>query len=80
MIKVLIAEDEILARVGIRQIIDWNAMGLTLLDDAKDGQEALQMIDLQHPDIILLDLNLTKIHGLEILKYIAQKKLFFTRA
>lgn len=75
MIKVLIAEDEILARVGIRQIIDWNAMGLTLLDDAKDGQEALQMIDLQHPDIILLDLNLPKIHGLEILKYITQKKL-----
>ena len=75
MIKVLIAEDEILARVGIRQIIDWNAMGLTLLDDAKDGQEALQMIDLQRPDIILLDLNLPKIHGLEILKYIAQKKL-----
>ena len=35
--KVLIIEDEILARVGLHQLLDWNALGFTLLDDAKDG-------------------------------------------
>ena len=52
--KVLIIEDEILARVGLHQLLDWNALGFTLLDDAKDGQEAIRSIENEHPDILLL--------------------------
>lgn len=39
--KALIVEDELLARVGLRSLIDWQAMGITLLEDAQDGREAL---------------------------------------
>ena len=67
--KVLIIEDEILARVGLHQLLDWNALGFTLLDDAKDGQEAIRSIENEHPDILLLDLNIPKINGLQILEY-----------
>lgn len=60
--KVLIIEDEILARVGLHQLLDWEALGFILLEDAKDGQEAIQSIENKHPDILLLDLNLSLIH------------------
>ena len=34
--KALIVEDELLARLGMRSLIDWGAMGITLLEDASD--------------------------------------------
>ena len=44
MKKVLIVEDEILARLGLRQLVDWKKLDLELLPDATDGEEALEMI------------------------------------
>ena len=58
MKKVLIVEDEILARLGLRQLVDWKKLDLELLPDATDGEEALVMIRNSRPDIILLDLNI----------------------
>ena len=55
MKKVLIVEDEILARLGLRQLVDWRKLELELLPDATDGEEALEMIRNSCPDIILLD-------------------------
>lgn len=73
--KALIVEDELLARVGLRSLIDWQAMGITLLEDAQDGREALERLEKEHPDILLLDLNIPIISGLEILEYIKKKKI-----
>ena len=39
MKKVLIVEDEILARLGLRQLVDWKKLELELLPDATDGEE-----------------------------------------
>ena len=52
MKKVLIVEDEILARLGLRQLVDWRKLELELLPDATDGEEALKMIRNSCPDII----------------------------
>ena len=70
MKKVLIVEDEILARLGLRQLVDWRKLELELLPDATDGEEALEMIRNRCPDIILLDLNIPKVSGLEILEFL----------
>lgn len=51
MKKVLIVEDEILARLGLRQLVDWRKLELELLPDATDGEEALEMIRNSRPDI-----------------------------
>ena len=51
MKKVLIVEDEILARLGLRQLVDWKKLDLELLPDATDGEEALEMIRNSRPDI-----------------------------
>ena len=73
--KALIVEDELLARLGMRSLIDWGAMGITLLEDASDGAEALKRIEKEQPDLILLDLNIPEINGLELLQIIRQRKL-----
>ena len=64
MKKVLIVEDEILARLGLRQLVDWKKLDLELLPDATDGEEALEMIRNSRPDIILLDLNIPRNSGI----------------
>lgn len=75
MKKVLIIEDEILARLGLRQLLDWKQLGYLLLDDARDGEEALEAIKKLHPNIILLDMNIPKINGLQILEYVRNHNL-----
>lgn len=74
MKRVLIVEDEILARVGLHQLIDWEREGFLLLEDAKDGKEAMEHIRNDKPDIMLLDLNIPGINGLQILKYIREQE------
>lgn len=73
MKKVLIVEDEILARLGLRQLLNWEKLGFTLLEDASDGQQAMESIRQYQPDIILLDLNIPQIDGLQILEFIREK-------
>lgn len=73
--KALIVEDELLARVGMRSLINWEEMGISLLEDAQDGKEALKRIEMDRPDIILLDLNIPEISGLELLKVIKKRDL-----
>ena len=75
MKKVLIVEDEILARLGLRQLVDWKKLGLELLPDATDGEEALEMIRNSRPDIILLDLNIPRVSGLEILEFLKKEEM-----
>ena len=75
MKKVLIVEDEILARLGLRQLVDWKKLELELLPDATDGEEALEMIRNSCPDIILLDLNIPKVSGLEILEFLKKEEM-----
>lgn len=75
MIKVLIVEDEILARIGLHQLVSWEDMGFSLLEDAKDGKEAIESIHREQPDIILLDLNIPKINGLQLLTYLKERSM-----
>ena len=66
MIKALIIEDELLARLGMRSLVDWESLGILLLEDAADGREALVRIEKEKPELILLDLNIPEIDGLEL--------------
>jgi len=63
--KVLIVEDEHLIIKYIRNIIDWDALGLEVAGEARDGETALAMIPSICPDIILMDINLPRMNGLE---------------
>jgi two-component system response regulator YesN len=69
-LRVLVVEDELLVRVGIKSSIDWEGNGFTLIGEAIDGMEALSLFRIHLPDIVLLDIRLPDISGLEVLKTI----------
>ncbi|MCI2047280.1 MAG: response regulator [Faecalibacterium sp.] len=67
MRKILIVDDEILVRVGFRSITDWEAHGYTILGEASDGAEAMELIRAQQPDIVLTDLMMGKMDGFALI-------------
>lgn len=70
MYKVLIAEDEDIILEGIKRIIDWDELGLKVVWLAHNGQEALQMIKEESVDIIITDINMPVMSGLELLSQV----------
>ncbi len=73
MTKVLIVDDEMLVRVGIKSLIDWEQHGFTVCGDAADGQEALKLIEREPPDIILTDIIMPNLNGLELIKRVKEQ-------
>lgn len=66
--KLLIADDEQLVLEGIKQIIDWDDCGFTICGTADNGQDALdKTLDLK-PDLVLLDIRMPKMSGIEVVK------------
>lgn len=64
-IKILIADDHALVRQGIKRVLNFED-DLEVIGEAEDGQEALARTLVLQPDILLLDLNLPGLGGLEV--------------
>ena len=74
MLKVFLVEDETIIRQGIRNNIDWGAHGLELVGEAEDGEYAYPMILKSRPDILLTDVKMPFMDGLE-LSHLVRKQL-----
>lgn len=70
-VKVLLVEDHIMARMGTAIFIQ-NTEGLELIGQAEDGLQAIQMTRELRPDVILMDIGLPKIDGIEATKRIKE--------
>lgn len=66
MIKVFLVEDEAIIRRGIRDNIDWNAYGFEFAGEAGDGEYAYPLILKAEPDILLTDVKMPFMDGLEL--------------
>lgn len=75
MIKTLIIDDEKIIRMTLCKIIDWASLGFQIVGEAKNGVEAISMIEMLVPDLILLDINIPIRNGIEVCRAIAQKGL-----
>ena len=69
MLKVIIADDEAVVRIGLKSMIDWNAAGFELVGEAEDGETALKLILQEKPDIVLTDIKMPGMNGLELISY-----------
>ena len=65
--KILIVDDEVLARIGLTNAIDWNAHGYCIVGDAGDVETALKLARMYKPDIVLVDIVMPGIGGLELI-------------
>jgi len=71
-IKVLIADDHTILRQGIKALLD-NQSGIEVIAEAKDGREALTLIERLLPDVILMDIAMPGLNGLEATRRIKKK-------
>ncbi|UUZ81322.1 response regulator [Paenibacillus sp. P26] len=66
--RVLIADDETLVRIGIKSSIRWEAGGMEVVGEAADGEEALRLIAERRPDVVILDIKMPRKDGIQVLK------------
>ena len=66
--NVLIADDEKIVLEGLKYIIDWNSLGFTICQTASDGADALEKILNLKPDLVMMDIRMPKMDGIEMLK------------
>ena len=64
-IRVLLADDHTLVRAGIRGLVA-NLPGVEVVGEADDGHEALSLAEALHPDVVLLDIGMPGLNGLEV--------------
>jgi DNA-binding NarL/FixJ family response regulator len=69
-IKLIIADDHPIFREGLRQIIEKDSR-IKIIGEADNGQKALELIEEKMPDIALLDIDMPKLTGLEVLKKVS---------
>lgn len=70
MYKLVVVDDEMAIRMGMCNYIDWNAMGFEVAADFEDGKETIEYIANHPVDVILTDIEMAEVSGLELAKYI----------
>ncbi|MCS0543812.1 response regulator, partial [Aeromonas veronii] len=70
--KVLIADDEYIIRDGIHSSIDWEKFNMEVIGEAEDGEEAVELAIEHQIDILLIDLNMPIMDGLEAMEEIKE--------
>ena len=81
--KILIVEDEVLVRCGLRSMVNWEKLGVDVIGDASNGKEALEIYEKEKPDIVMTDIKMPYMDGMELCSHIrreypAMKIVLFT--
>lgn len=70
MLKVLIVDDEMLVRNNLRSIINWEKNGFVICGEASNGSLAVRMMSEHKPDIIIMDISMPIMDGVDLSKHI----------
>jgi DNA-binding NarL/FixJ family response regulator len=74
MIRVLIAEDHLMVRAGIRALLE-KAGDIHVLGEAANGQEAVEMTESLKPDVLIMDIMMPRMNGIQAAENIREKRL-----
>lgn len=73
MIKVLVVDDEVFVRRGIVMETDWSSLDCAVVAEASNGEEALEAVHKFSPDLIISDIRMPKMDGIEFLKALREE-------
>ncbi|NLC34034.1 MAG: response regulator [Erysipelothrix sp.] len=70
--KILVVEDEAIIRRGLIKSVNWEDFDLEIVGEANNGKTALSQLATTYPDIILLDINMPIMNGIELLEILPE--------
>lgn len=73
MYRVLLADDEPIILSGLQSMLDWEQLGCTVCGAARDGRQALELVETRRPDIVVCDIKMPRFTGLELLEVCARQ-------
>lgn len=73
--KIVVADDENTIRRGICNFIDWKRMGYQIVADFEDGKELLEYLEKHEVDVVLTDIRMAELGGLDVARIISEKEL-----
>ena len=73
MYKVMIVDDEASIRSGLKSVISWEDLGMEIVCEAENGKDALNKIEAFQPTVVLTDIRMPEMDGIELLKRISQQ-------
>lgn len=68
MIKLLIVDDEPLVQIGIKSMLSWSDFDIEICATAMNGDQALKLIEQYHPELVITDIKMPIMNGLEMIK------------
>ena len=72
MIKVLVIDDDSVARTNIKTLINWEKNGYEICGEAVNGVEAIQLIKKVEPEIVITDMSMPIMDGIALIEYLEQ--------
>jgi DNA-binding NarL/FixJ family response regulator len=72
MIRLLLAEDHTIVRQGLRMVLE-SERGISVVGEVDDGLKVVDECERARPDVLLLDLGLPGLHGLEVIRQVARR-------
>ena len=73
MYRVLLADDEPLILSGLQSMLPWESLGCTVAGAVRNGVQALEVLEAQRPDIVICDITMPLMNGLELLAQAAER-------
>ncbi|MEY2817296.1 MAG: response regulator [Chloroflexota bacterium] len=73
MIRILIAEDHLMVRAGIRALLE-KVGDMTILGEAANGQEAVEMTETLSPDVLIIDIMMPRLNGIQAAEQLRNRK------
>lgn len=73
MYRVLIAEDEKLVRIGLKNSVDWGRFGMAVVADEPDGEKALAAYERERPEVVITDIRMPRMDGMELISRIRER-------
>ena len=81
MFRVLIVDDEPFIRLGLKKMINWEDEGFSIIGEARNGIEALNILNIEKVDLVITDISMPKMDGIsfvnELRKYDQNIKVVF---